>query len=245
MAVRAPAALSDKPGAWVDLALTLPIFVGYHLGVVFLNIRNASDVVTGLLLDLAHGSRASYLGMTLAIGVAFGGVFALLGRGHAFRVGKFVQIAIEGAVYAVAMRLGASYIVGRLTAGPAAVQDPATGFIMSLGAGFYEEIAFRVLLFGIGAKVLVALFARERLTLVADGPHVTLRAFIVMVFWGLAAAAVFSGVHYLGPYGDKFALGSFIFRWVLGLALTLIFAARGFAAAVWTHALYDAWVLVI
>jgi len=31
---------------------------------------------------------------------------------------------------------------------------------------------------------------------------------------------------------------------VLGLALTLIFATRGFAAAVWTHALYDVWVLV-
>ena len=31
---------------------------------------------------------------------------------------------------------------------------------------------------------------------------------------------------------------------VLGLVLTLIYATRGFAAAVWTHALYDVWVLV-
>jgi len=26
--------------------------------------------------------------------------------------------------------------------------------------------------------------------------------------------------------------------------LTLVYATRGFAAAVWTHALYDIWVLV-
>ena len=37
---------------------------------------------------------------------------------------------------------------------------------------------------------------------------------------------------------------SFLFRLVLGLVLTLIFVTRGFAAAVWTHALYDVWVLV-
>jgi hypothetical protein len=51
-------------------------------------------------------------------------------------------------------------------------------------------------------------------------------------------------VHYLGPFGDKLELGSFVFRLTLGLALTLIFATRGFAAAVWAHALYDLWVLV-
>jgi hypothetical protein len=38
---------------------------------------------------------------------------------------------------------------------------------------------------------------------------------------------------------------SFVARGVLGLALTLVFAARGFAAAVWTHALYDISVLVL
>jgi hypothetical protein len=30
-----------------------------------------------------------------------------------------------------------------------------------------------------------------------------------------------------------------------GLAFTLIYAFRGFAPAVWTHAIYDIWVLVL
>ena len=55
---------------------------------------------------------------------------------------------------------------------------------------------------------------------------------------------IFSAVHYIGPMSDSFQLPSFLFRLVLGLVLTLIFATRGFAAAVWTHALYDVWVLV-
>src|SRR5580692_7188006 len=113
-----PAPLAEKPGAWVDLALTLPIFVGYHLGVVFLRVKNASDPITGPLLSLANGSRTTYLGMTFSVGVVFAGVFALLGRGQAFRLGKFIQIAAEGAVYALVMRLGADFVVGRLPMGP-------------------------------------------------------------------------------------------------------------------------------
>jgi hypothetical protein len=236
--------LAAKPGAWVDLALTLPIFLGYHLGVVFMKVKNASDLVTGPLLALANGRRENYLGITLAVGVLFAGIFALLGRGQAFRGTKFVQIALEGVAYAVAMRFGADYVVGRLSIGPAPGGDPATGIVMSMGAGFYEELAFRVVLFGLGAKALVWLVARESMNLVTRSAHLTLRAVLVIGVWGVCAAAIFSGVHYLGPYGDKFELESFVFRWVLGLALTLIFATRGFAAAVWAHTLYDVWVLV-
>lgn len=239
------ASLSEKPGAWVDLALTLPIFLGYHLGVVFLKVKNASDLVTGPLLDLANGRRANYLGLTLAVGVLFAGIFALLGRGHAFRASKFVQIALEGIVYAMAMRFGADYVVGRLSIGPPPAADPATGIVMSMGAGFYEELAFRVVLFGLGAKALVWLVVRENLNLVDRSARLTLKAFLIIGLWGMCAAAIFSGVHYIGPYGDKLELGSFVFRMILGLALTLIFATRGFAAAVWAHALYDVWVLVL
>ena len=32
---------------------------------------------------------------------------------------------------------------------------------------------------------------------------------------------------------------------LFGLALTLIFSTRGFAVAVWTHAIYDIWVLAL
>lgn len=253
-AVSASDRLRDRPGAWVDLGLTLPIFLLYHLAVVFLGVQNATDPVTGTLLRLSMGDRSKYLLATLAIGVIFAGTFALLGRGQAFRPKKFLQIAIEGVIYAVAMRVIAGVVVGRLFAGSiaAAATDLATegrfvGFIMSLGAGFYEELSFRVILFGLGAKLLVSMFGHQKVVLSATGPatsNFTFRSVMVMVGWAVACALVFSAIHYIGAMSDPFQLASFTFRAILGLVLTLIYVTRGFAAAVWTHALYDVWVLV-
>src|SRR5689334_1105743 len=95
--------LRDRPGAWVDLGLTLPIVLVYQLAVVFLGVHNATDVVTGTLLSLSAGDRTKYILATLSIGVIFAGTFALLGRGQAFRPRKFLQVLIEGAVYAFVM----------------------------------------------------------------------------------------------------------------------------------------------
>jgi len=259
-----------KPGAWGELALTLPVFLVYQLGVVFLNVRNATDLVTVRLLELSHGDRLLYLGLTASIGLVMSGVFAVLGRGQTLHAKKLVQIVIEGAAYAIAMGAATSWIVGKLFAtiplrvivpdtalagsrwmfaGPPAnaVADagPFTGLVMSLGAGFYEELAFRAVLFGLGAKVLVWLFARQKVGFVGSAPRLSVTSIAVMVVWAVVCAAAFSGMHYLGSLGDPFDMKSFVARMVLGLMLTLVYAMRGFAAAVWTHALYDVWVLVL
>jgi hypothetical protein len=241
--------LADRPGAWVDLGLTLPIFLLYHLTVVFLGVQNATDVVTGTLLRLAGGDRGKYLLATLAIGTIFAGTFALLGRGQAFHPRKFVQITLESVLYAILMRVTAAAVVGRLFMGPSAISEQGrlVGFVMSLGAGFYEELTFRAVLFGLGAKVLVWLFARQRVELTATTPaaRYSLRAVGIMLGWSVASALVFSAVHYFGPLADSFDVVSFSFRALLGIALTVIYVSRGFAAAVWTHAAYDVWVLVV
>src|SRR5205085_1412893 len=83
-------------------------------------------------------------------------------------------------------------------------QGAFVGLIMSMGAGFYEELAFRVLLFGLGAKLLVWIFAHQRYVVVADAnvggasTGLNWRAFLVMLLWSVAAAAIFSGIHYVG-----------------------------------------------
>jgi hypothetical protein len=248
----------SRPGAWIDLGLTLPIFLVYHLAVVFLGVQNATDPVTGTLLRLSHGDTTKYLLATLAIGVIFAGTFALLGRGQAFRPRKFVQILLEGAVYAFVMAFVANFIVGSLVShlhlavaggnsGAIREEGRFVGFIMSLGAGFYEELTFRVILFGLGAKVLVWLFGHERVELAGTTVvrRFSFQSMLLLAGWALACAAIFSGVHYVGPMSDDFQVTSFMFRAVLGVILTLIFVTRGFAAAVWTHAIYDVWVLVL
>ncbi len=228
--------LARRSDPWTDLALTLPIFIAYHLGVVLLPVRNAADPVTAELHALARQSLPLYAGMTLAIGAAFVVVLAVLGRGKALEGKRFALIALEGALYAALMRLAGAYVVGSLRLGPPGAGEPMGLFpaiVMSLGAGFYEEIAFRVGLFGLAAWGLKRL--------VPAG----VKRFFVVAAWAVAAACVFSAWHYVGELGDPFRMSSFIFRAVCGLVLTTIFAFRGFAPAVWTHALYDIWAMAV
>jgi hypothetical protein len=233
---------APRSDAWSDLALTLPLFVAYHLGVVFLPVQNAADVVTRELVMLAENNLMAYGGLTLAIGIVFVGVLSVLGRHQELRWQRFVWIASEGILYAVAMRLVAGYVVGKLRLAGAEVPAVAGGppgvfggLVLSIGAGFYEEIAFRVLLFGLGAQVL-RLFAE---------PIPVVQARLLTLGWAVVAAGLFSGWHYFGALGDPFELKSFVFRWVCGLVFTVIYAFRGFAPVVWTHVIYDVWVLVL
>jgi Type II CAAX prenyl endopeptidase Rce1-like len=244
--------LREGSGPLADLALTLPIFVIYHLGVVWMDVQNAADVVTRELKQLASASLPMYSGLTLAIGAVFTGVLLVLGRGHTLRWQRFALVALEGVLYAVAMRLVASYVVGKvhlaggwgvmggLAQAPVSVEAApsegpgfVTAIILSLGAGLYEEIAFRVGLYGLGRRLLLAMMPEA-----LPGQRL-----LASLGWAALAAAVFSGWHYLGQFGEPFELRSFVFRWVCGLFFTLIYVFRGFAPVVWTHALYDIWVL--
>jgi hypothetical protein len=234
--------LREGSGPLDDLALTLPIFVGYHLGVAFMPMRNAADLVTHELAALANYNMVLYAGLTLAIGIVFAGVLLVLGREYSLSAKRFLLVAVEGVLYAVAMRLSAAYVVGKLHltggaegVGALASLSPFTAVVMSLGAGFYEELAFRVGLFGLGRRLVLPLF----------GASVGSRRAFGIVVWAVLCAALFSGWHYVGELGDPFDLRSFVFRWVCGVAFTAIYAFRGFAPAVWTHTLYDIWVLAL
>jgi CAAX prenyl protease-like protein len=239
-----PAAGVKRTDALTDVALTAPLFVAYHVGVAFLPLRNAADVVTSRLAELAEFNRAAYLALTVALGVFLAGVLLASGHRDKFRWETFALVAIEGAAYAVAMRWAAGYLTAVVLPGAAALApalprlgpalalgtSPWAALVMSCGAGVYEELAFRVLLFGVGARLLVAMD--------------DWRPWLVKLAWAVACAAAFSLWHHTGPMAEPFSLEPFLFRTVCGLAFTAVYVFRGFAPAVWTHTLYDVWVLV-
>ena len=227
-------AIFAKSSAWTDLGLTLPIFMVYHLGVMFLPVRNAADVVTQELVALSHHDRLAYAGLTVALGSFYAAVLLLLGRGQALRWQSFAWLALEGIVYAIGMRLVASAVVGELFLA-AGVEGRFTGFIMSLGAGLYEELAFRVILFGLGLRCLRVLLR----------PASRLKRYGLGFGWALTCALIFSAWHHVGALGEELDGPVFVFRAVCALVFTLIYVARGFAPVVWTHVLYDLWVLAL
>ncbi|NBC17115.1 MAG: CPBP family intramembrane metalloprotease [Bacteroidetes bacterium] len=147
----------------------------------------------------------------------------------------FGWIVAESAVYAVVVAFLVSTVVGVIfAAAPVRVellippqlaeQSLWTRLALSIGAGIYEELVFRVLLVG---GLYLAL------------KHALPQVRYAYVLAAVVGALLFSGVHYVGALGDAFTVGSFMFRFLFGLALNVIFLARGFGVAAWTHALYD------
>lgn len=104
------AKVSEQPkpyapsGPWADLGLTLPIFVLYHLGVMFLPVRNAADRVTEELVALASHDRLAYAALTVGLGALYVAVLLLMGRGKSLSLENFAWLAAESVLYALCMR---------------------------------------------------------------------------------------------------------------------------------------------
>lgn len=211
----------------------LPLFVLYEAMIIAVNegriaqIRVGAEVWLKGLLALVGGTGFVVLGLVL---IAVGGAVFFYERKKKIplRARYFAWMVGESAVYAVIVALVVSTLVGTLFMMTPAVDDLWTQLALSIGAGVYEELVFRVLLVG-GLYLLL----RRIVTRPAVG-------YLVAAVLG---AAIFSFVHYLGPFGDVFTLASFAFRFFFGLALNGLFLWRGFGVAAWTHALYDVMVV--
>lgn len=220
----------------------LPLLVLYEVGVLLANGGQMQQVRVGA--DVWLKSLLAFFGGTGWM--ALGGVVLLVGavvfwaerhRRPPVRARFFGLIVGESLVYAVLLAFLVGGTIGLLFGGwalPANVLAQVARLplglqlALSIGAGLYEELVFRVLLVG-GLYLLARRFVPRQ------G-----QAYLVAA---LAGAFVFSLVHYVGAYGDPFTLPSFLFRFLFGLALNGVFLLRGFAVAAWTHALYD--VLVV
>lgn len=248
----APAAPPPRPSGYLAVTRTptygflaaLPLFVLYEVGVLLANsgpgeIRVGADVWLKTLLAALGGAGWMALGAAV---VAVGLVVFWRERGrHPPLVPRYFALLVaESLAYAVVLAFLVGGVVGALFgAWPAWLPDLALAqmaelglglqLALSIGAGLYEELVFRVVLVG-GLFWLVhrAVGVERR------------RAYALAAVVG---AAVFSLVHHVGPLGDPFTLDVFAFRFLFGLALNAVFLVRGFALAAWTHALYD--VLVV
>ncbi len=129
-------------------------------------------------------------------------------------------------------RIGRNFYRAALAAGAdiETMSLPAR-LMLSLGAGLYEELLFRV--------ALVSALANGA-RLVLGWSRTTAGAIAVIV-----GALIFSAFHYVGPYGEDWALQSFTFRAIAGLMFSALYLTRGFGITAWTHAMYDVLVLMV
>jgi membrane protease YdiL (CAAX protease family) len=226
-----------------SLTFAVPLLLLYESLALALNqgsgagIRNGADVLLRSLAAAVLGDRGPFL---------FGGLVALALIALAvrdrrrssgpMRLRLFVLMLAESVVLAVLFGV----VVGMVTAQllnalpPLAIGQVTTmawpvTFMVSLGAGIYEELVFRVFL--VSGLLLIA-------RSVFGWGKVAASTFAV-----ITGALVFSAFHYVGAYGDPLELPSFVFRTVAGLAFSGLYVTRGFGITAWTHALYDVFLL--
>jgi membrane protease YdiL (CAAX protease family) len=135
----------------------------------------------------------------------------------------------ESLAYALFIGYGIGFIVYKVLftytlAKPFSI-DKFLGIILSVGAGVYEEIVFRLLL-------LSALYFIFTNLLKINKP-------IGVTISVILGALVFTSMHYLGALSDNFTYTNFTFRLLSGLVLSTIFMLRGLGIAVYTHSIYD------
>ena len=228
-----------------SITFALPLLILYEALAAGLSrfageqMRNGADVIMRSLFIAVAGRRGPLLFVLCVIAVSIWLIARDLRKGGKLEPRIFGWMTAEAIVLALVFGLVIGTITARILTpfAPLAIafeqqQQMGVGarLMLSLGAGLYEELLFRVILVS-----GLLLLARRVL---GFGPT------LANTFAVVLGALIFSAFHYIGAYGDPFKLDSFVFRTIAGLAFSALYVFRGFGITAWTHALYDVLVLV-
>jgi len=224
-----------------SLVFALPLLVVYQVLAILEPagrqgaLRNGADVVLESLFIALAGRQGPLLFMICLIA---GGLWLVVrdmrrrGGGGGLRGAVFLLMLGESIALALGFGIAVAALTSQVVRPPAMIGaahvEALNGWsrlMLSVGAGIYEELLFRV--------VLVAALAWIGHTVLGWRPT------IAGVWATLLGAMLFSAAHYVGPYGDQLTLYSFVFRFIAGVFFSALYLLRGFGITAWTHALYD------
>ena len=229
-----------------SLLFALPLLIIYQVlaalapvGPGGMSVRNGADVILQSVFVWFAGAWGPRLFMLCLIGVGAWLIARDVRRNRGVSPAVLGGMLLESVCLAMVFGL----VVGSLTAALLGTPPPPmmigdlqhqlsrwTMLMLSIGAGIYEELLFRVVLVG-----LIAWGASKLLGL---------RPLVAGTFATILGALIFSAFHYIGPFGDRFEVYSFVFRTIAGLFFSGLYLLRGFGITAWTHALYDVFLLL-
>ena len=231
-----------------SLTFALPLLLTYEVlafslsGHEFAGVRNGADVLLKSIFLTLGGRQGLIIFGALLVG---GGSWIVWRdtRARTIEPAVFALMMAESVLYAFAFGFVTGTLTGLLLPGLSLVGFTATlalqssvgwslptQLMISLGAGIYEELLFRVLLVSGLAWLMRRIFRWGGTA--------------AWIFAVIAGALIFSAFHYIGPYGDDFGVASFTFRAVAGVLFSGLYVLRGFGVTAWTHALYDVFLAV-
>ena len=216
-----------------SLLLIFPLWIAYEIGLLITPASNGVDFVSQIIFEAAHRDSQRYLYIHLALGGVYLALLTALWRRGALALEEVTPLLLESSIYALTLGSFIVFVMDSLVG----VHLLATGapemgnaLVISLGAGVHEELIFRLLLMGLGGLALTKVLPSRALALV-------LAAALASLLFALA--------HHHGVNGEVFELSVFVYRAIAGLVFAAIFYYRSLAHAVYSHFLYDLYVLVI
>jgi len=224
-------------GLAVSFIYILPLLVAYEMGMLLLRPPAASwagDVIRWLL----HGAfgRWGALAFNLAVIVAIVASLLATSRRRGVNLDFYPSVMAESLGYGIVLMLGLPLLM-RVLLLMAQTSCPAAGgvldnLVLSIGAGVYEEIVFRL-----GLMSVIYFLA---LTLTRENWFATVAAIVL-------SSVLFAAAHYLdgSTLPPGVFLRSFTYRMISGIIFAAIYIYRGLAVVCYTHAFYDVLVVIM
>ena len=221
---------SKSKSLFYSLLITLPLFLVYEVG-IFLMFqsdssyeKNGGDVLIEEFIKML-GLNGYYAASSIFIAVLF---YILISQRKNFKTfdvnyNYLFFMLIESLAYAYLLLL----FLQNIYLFQGANINWINSFILSIGAGLYEELIFRFLLIFILAKSISFIFKTKE--------------FFSLVLSIIFSSILFSTFHYIGE--ESFTPISFSLRLLAGIYLSAIYINRGFGIVALTHAFYDLFVI--
>jgi hypothetical protein len=217
--------------------LVLPLLLFYEISVLFTDMMNGADLLTRTLVE--HFGLRGFIWFQGGLALFFVVLVLYLRRTQHFDFKRFLPVVLESGIYALTMGTLIIFVMvellkidPRLSASSAVANAGLFDrLVLSVGAGVHEELLFRLGLM----TAFSVLFQRV----------LGLRRWSAILGAMVLSSVLFSAAHHLGPLGDPLRLGVFVYRLIAGMVFAVLFQFRGFAIAVYTHALYDIYVMVL
>lgn len=217
------------------LVFLLPLIVFYEVALYFAYIDEHSNNIQ----IKAHDNLVrflEYFDMPPTQGLGLGGIviISILLLWHIINAQKWtikfrviVYMAIESVLLAIPLLIFGAFLGGLV----ASTNDSSIGNLMpyeklavSIGAGLYEELVFRMIIIGFVHTVLCGIFKQSDRSGIIVGV--------------LVSAVIFALYHDLPDAGSLSALTLF-FIFSAGVYLGILYVSRGFGIVAATHAAYD------
>ncbi|CAN5658376.1 CPBP family glutamic-type intramembrane protease [soil metagenome] len=217
-----------------SLAFLLPIIVLYEIGTQLYatdpHSQTEQRIIAFSLLQrflLLFGANVRYLPAAAVPAIL---IVWHLARRDSWKVkpAHVFGMIFESLVLAIPLlllgRASERYLAHITLAAPLAASSGAKGLlVLSLGAGVYEELLFRLIVFALLSFVFTDFLAMKRLP-----------ASLLMV---AISGVLFACYHYLG--NEPFRLWTFAFRTLAGMYFGAVFLCRGFGVTAGCHVGYD------